>query len=138
MPTALRPGLLIVLCFVCGHRSPAGLDVTDDVDVANLEDTVPLADVNDDESSDVPVSSGTTPDCGNEDTQEHLEPGVEYALQHVTRNQLCLKWHLCFGHMHFDRVAKMHRYADGVLKIPIATDLDTCPVCAATKLRKAS
>ena len=32
----------------------------------------------------------------------------------------------------------MHEHADGVPKVPIATDLDTCPICVHAKLRKAA
>jgi hypothetical protein len=30
----------------------------------------------------------------------------------------------------------MHKHADGIPPVPIATELDTCPVCAHAKLRK--
>jgi hypothetical protein len=32
----------------------------------------------------------------------------------------------------------MHKHADGIPPVPIATELDTCPVCAHAKLRKAA
>jgi hypothetical protein len=42
------------------------------------------------------------------------------------------------GHIHSRRQSKMHRYAIGVPDVPIATELDNCPVCAQAKLRKAA
>jgi hypothetical protein len=35
-------------------------------------------------------------------------------------------------------VSKMHKHADDIPPVPIATELDTCPVCAHAKLRKAA
>jgi hypothetical protein len=47
-------------------------------------------------------------------------------------------WHQRLGHIHSRRVSKMHKHADGIFPVPIATELDTCPVCAHAKLRKAA
>jgi hypothetical protein len=59
----------------------------------------------------------------------------ECIVHQLSRNQLRLLWH---HHIHSRRVAKMHEAADGVSKVPIATELDTCPVCAYAKLHKAA
>lgn len=106
---------------VCGHSSPP----TDDPppDDASASSTAPDAPLDD-----PPV----------DDSPTYMEPGEEYVLCHLSRDQLHILWHQRFGHMHYRRVSKMHRHADGVPPIPIATELDTCPVCAHAKLRKAA
>ena len=62
----------------------------------------------------------------------------EYVISHLTRDQLRVLWHQRLGHLHSRRVSDMHMYAEGVPQVPIATELDTCPICAAAKLRKAA
>jgi hypothetical protein len=62
----------------------------------------------------------------------------ECIVHQLSRNQLRLLWHQRLGHIHSRCVAKMHEAADGVPKVPIVTELDTCPVCAHAKLRKAA
>jgi hypothetical protein len=57
---------------------------------------------------------------------------------HLTRDQLRLLWHQRFGHIHSRRISDMHRHADGVPKIVIASELDIYPICAQAKLRKAA
>jgi len=68
-----------------------------------------------------------------------LDPEDSYMMAHVTRQQLRLLWHHRLGHMHSRRVSDLHRYADGVPPdIPLADELDTCPIYAQAKLRKAN
>lgn len=55
------------------------------------------------------------------------EPGYEYRLCHVTQDQQRLLWHLRFAHIHSRRVSDMHKFAIGVPKVKIATELDVCP-----------
>ncbi len=64
--------------------------------------------------------------------------GPTYTLNHVTRDQLRLLWHQRLGHMHFARVHGAHQYATGVPQVPLATELDGCPVCDKAKLHKAA
>jgi len=72
------------------------------------------------------------------DEHVHDDPDHTYVIRHVTRDQQRLLWHVRFAHMHSRRVAEMHRHAIGVPKVAMATDLDTCPVCAAAKIKKAA
>jgi hypothetical protein len=66
-------------------------------------------------------------------------PGTpEFVISHLTRDQLCLLWHMRLGHIHSHHMSKMHQYAIGVPDVPIATELDNCPACAQAKLRKAA
>ena len=55
----------------------------------------------------------------------------------LTRNQLRILWHQRLGHLHSRRASDLHRFVVGVPSLPIATELDNCPVCARAKLRKA-
>lgn len=70
------------------------------------------------------------------DADKYLQPGDTYVLHHFSHDQLRILWHQRLGHIHSRRIAKMHRHADGIPKVPIATELDTCPICAQAKLRK--
>jgi len=59
-------------------------------------------------------------------------------ISHLTREQLCLLWHQCLGHLHSRRLSDMHKYANGVPAVSFATTLDHCAVCAKAKLHKAA
>jgi hypothetical protein len=59
-------------------------------------------------------------------------------MHQLSRDQLRLLWHQCLGHIHSCRISKMQEAANGIPKVPIATELDTCPVCAHAKLHKAA
>ena len=61
-----------------------------------------------------------------------------YEIAHLTRDQLRILWHQRLGHLHSRRVSEVHRHAHGVPNVPIATELDKCPVCLHSKLRKAA
>jgi len=61
-----------------------------------------------------------------------------YLIHHLTRDQQRILWHQRLGHIHSRRVSDTHRYATGVPAVPIATELDKCPVCAHAKLQKAA
>ena len=77
-------------------------------------------------------------ELGPDPTYEYLEPGDRYMVNHLSRDQLRILWHQRLGHLHSRRVANMKDAADGIPKVPIATELDTCPICAHAKLRKAN
>lgn len=62
----------------------------------------------------------------------------QYVIRHLTRDQQRILWHTRLAHMHARRISDLHRSVDGVPKVPLATELDTCPVCASAKLRKAN
>ena len=67
-----------------------------------------------------------------------VETNKRYVLHHLGRDQLRILWHQRLGHMHSRRVSNMHRYADGIPKVSIATELEKCPICIQAKLRKAN
>ena len=52
-----------------------------------------------------------------------------YKLCHLNRDQLHILWHQCLGHLHSCHVSNLHKFAQGVPSVPVATDLDSCPVC---------
>jgi hypothetical protein len=54
----------------------------------------------------------------------YMERGEEYVLCHLTWDQLRILWHQRLGHIHSRRVSKMHKHADGIPPVPIATELD--------------
>jgi hypothetical protein len=61
-----------------------------------------------------------------------------YTLSHLSRDQQRILWHQRLGHLHSRRVSDVHKYARGVPSVPIAGELDKCPVCLHAKLRKAA
>ena len=84
-------------------------------------------------------SAGEGTDSSLPSTLEGLDPKEQYYMAHVTRQQLRLLWHHRLGHIHSRRVTDLHRYADGVPnELPLASELDKCPICAQAKLRKAA
>jgi hypothetical protein len=106
---------------VCGHQCPDHADV-------------PPA-----TASNSPSPTNESVDNADSDASPaYMEHGEEYLLCHLTRDQLRILWHQRLGHIHSRRVSKMHKHADGIPPVPIATELDTCPVCAHAKLRKAA
>jgi hypothetical protein len=105
----------------CGHDRPI-----DDTPPANvdLDSTQP--------TDHIPMD-------GIEPSLIPTEVDDECIMHQLSRDQLRLLWHQQrLGHIHSRCVAKMHEAADGVPKVPIVTELDTCPVCAHAKLRKAA
>jgi hypothetical protein len=87
------------------------------------------------------TSDDTTADVNSltlPQSHEYLDPEKEYELFHVSREQLGLLWHLRLAHVHNRRASTMHAHAHGIPKVPIASELDKCPVCAHAKLRKAA
>jgi hypothetical protein len=61
-----------------------------------------------------------------------------YTISHLSRDQQRILWHQRLGHLHSRRVADVHKFARGVPKVPIAGELDKCPICLHAKLRKAA
>jgi len=59
-------------------------------------------------------------------------------IYHLTQDQLQLLWHQWLGHLHSWCVSDMHKFAHSVPPVPLATDLDQCPICAQAKLHKAA
>jgi hypothetical protein len=74
---------------------------------------------------------------GTEPPFMSLDVNDEYMVNQLSRDQLRLLWLQHLGHIHSNCVARMHDAAD-IPKVPVATELDTCPVCAHTKLHKAA
>jgi GAG-pre-integrase domain len=68
-----------------------------------------------------------------DDPDDHL-----FQIHHLSRDQLRILWHQRLGHMHSRRVSDLHRYATGIPQLPIATELDKCPICLQAKLRMAN
>ena len=62
-----------------------------------------------------------------------------YLFTHqLTRDQQRILWHQRLGHMHSRRISDLHKYSVGVPKLPIATELEKCPICLHAKLRHAN
>ena len=45
-------------------------------------------------------------------------------------------WHQRLGHLNFRRLAQMHQHVRGMPAFPLPSEIDNCPVCLASKLRK--
>jgi hypothetical protein len=59
-------------------------------------------------------------------------------MHQLTRGQQRILWHQQLSHMHSRRVSEAHTYATpGIPNVPIATDLDKCPICLQSKLHLA-
>ena len=61
----------------------------------------------------------------------------QHHVAQLTQDQLRILWHQRLGHIHSRRMSEMHKYVEGVPKLPVATELDTCPICVKAKLHKA-
>ena len=83
-----------------------------------------------------PLAPPVAPDLASCTSQSQEE--VQYVLNHVMHDQLWILWHQCLGHMHQWHVHSAHCYANGVPPVPMASKLDKCPICLATKLCKAA
>jgi hypothetical protein len=46
-------------------------------------------------------------------------------------------WHQRLGHINFRRLSEMHRFIKGMPQFKIPTEIEDCPICLASKLRKA-
>jgi hypothetical protein len=46
-------------------------------------------------------------------------------------------WHQRLGHINFRRLSEMHRFVKGMPQFTIPTEIEECPICLASKLRKA-
>jgi hypothetical protein len=79
-----------------------------------------------------------TANSNDGDAPTYMDPDEECVLCRVSQDQLRILGHQRLGHVHSRRASKMHKHADGIPPIPIATELDSCPVCAHAKLRKAA
>ena len=60
-----------------------------------------------------------------------------YQLCHLNQDQLRILWHQHLSHLHFHHVSDLHKYAQGVPSVPIASELDSCPMCVHAKLHHA-
>ena len=66
-----------------------------------------------------------------------LDP-EEYQVSNLTRDKLRILWHHRLGHLNSRRCSEMHKFARGIPRLPIASCLDTCPICQNAKLHKSS
>jgi hypothetical protein len=55
----------------------------------------------------------------------------------LSRSALQMLWHERLGHIHFRRLSEMHRFVKGMPQFKIPTEIEDCPICLASKLRKA-
>jgi hypothetical protein len=62
---------------------------------------------------------------------------VTWQVNHLTRDALRIIWHQRLGHMHSRRVNEIHKYGISVPNLPIATEIDDCPIRLKAKLHKA-
>jgi hypothetical protein len=115
---------------ICGHCSPCP-DSSSTAPVAQDPSSSTSASASDD-----PVAPAPSPSL--EELMFAPADDSTYLLRHLTRDQLRILWHQRLGHLHSRRVSDLHRFAQGVPSVPIATELDTCPICAQAKLRKAA
>jgi hypothetical protein len=100
-------------------------------DVGDDRET-PSAAAGDDHSPSLPSVSGRSAPPVTIDTPP------SYTLSYLSRDQQRILWHHRLGHLHSRRVSDVHKYAQGVPSVPIAGELDKCPVCLHAKLRKAA
>jgi hypothetical protein len=66
------------------------------------------------------------------------EKYVTWQINHLAHEALRIIWHQRHGHMYSRRVGDMHKYAISVPNLPIATEIDDCPICLKAKLHKAN
>jgi hypothetical protein len=112
---------------LCGH-TPSDV-ASPDSDALSISDSMTSLDAFGEEEADVEEG----------EMEVYMEEGKSFMLQHaLLRDQQWLLWHQHFAHLHSRCLSNMHRHADGVPKVPIATELDSCPVCATAKLQKAA
>ena len=60
------------------------------------------------------------------------------SINALTRDQECALWHFRLGHSHERVVTELHKYVNGVPKLPCTDVLYSCTMCAQAKLLKAS
>ena len=58
-------------------------------------------------------------------------------VRSLNRSALRMLWHQRLGHLNFRRLFDMHRFVKGLPKLSLPTELDGCPICLASKMRKA-
>ncbi len=59
-------------------------------------------------------------------------------MREISRDQSRLLWHMRLGHTNERVVSDLHKHADGIPPLPRADVLDSCPICARSKLQKAN
>ncbi|KAI2491619.1 hypothetical protein MHU86_22936 [Fragilaria crotonensis] len=57
-------------------------------------------------------------------------------VRSLNRSALRMLWHQRLGHLNFRRLSDMHRFVKGFPKMSLPTELDSCPICLAAKMRK--
>ena len=87
----------------------------------------------------LPPSDSETPETNHESKcYQEKDASDVYQMSRLTQEQLRVLWHHRLGHIHSRRVANMHKFADGIPKLPEANELQTCPICVRAKLHKAA
>jgi len=117
-------------CYLTLHSSNA-IEVTFPLQLLHgLLSTQPLQSPMSDSSIDhIPVVASTA--------NTKLTPSALY-ICHLSKTQLSHLWHQRLGHLNRQNVAIMHRFAKGIPILPVPTDLDSCPVCLASKIHHAA
>ena len=59
-------------------------------------------------------------------------------IHEISRDQSRMLWHMRLGHTNERVVSDLHKHADGIPPLPRADVLDSCPICAKSKLQKAN
>ena len=78
--------------------------------------------------------SGST--CQHPDNSSYIRPTSD--IRQLTTEQLRALWHMRLGHVNDRAVADMHKFANGIPKLPRADVLTKCDMCARCKLHKAN
>ncbi|KAI2490688.1 Reverse transcriptase (RNA-dependent DNA polymerase) [Fragilaria crotonensis] len=60
-----------------------------------------------------------------------------YTIRSLSRSALRMLWHQRLGHINFRRLSEMHRFVKGMPQFTVPTEIEGCPICLASKLRKA-
>ena len=65
-------------------------------------------------------------------------PDRNVEVRALTGEQQRALWHCRLGHTHARAVADLHKYVDGIPKLPRDDPLSSCPLCKKAKLHKAN
>jgi len=61
-----------------------------------------------------------------------------HSIEALSVDQKRVLWHQRLGHLNSRAVHDLYKAVDGVPAVPLATELEKCPVCLAAKLKKAA
>ena len=85
--------------------------------------------------------SPTLPDGLDAHVADHVAPSImqepDVPVHALTGEQQRALWHCRLGHTNARAIADLHKYVDGVPKMPRDDPLSSCPLCKQGKLHKA-